>query len=149
VILPRWSIVASATTISTPAEFRHGEFPASSCLLVARAGFCVTGDQIGVQLLVLSLDRADLRFRSTDVLRVDIEDADQRFPRVRGHPPSLLWITLDRVGGNQYEREHEDDLDEQIDERGQGDIAIPVGPVPLHHRRYSTLLRMKREASMR
>ena len=26
------------------------------------------------------------------------------------------------------EREHEDDLDEQIDERGEGDIAIPAWP---------------------
>ena len=118
-------------------------------MFLARAGFGVTGLQIVFQLLVLALDLRDLGARVAQAPGIDVEDADQRFPRLGRHPAPLVRLIPHHVGGNQDEGEHENDLDEQIDERGERDVAVPGKSVPPDHRRYSTLLRMKREASMR
>src|SRR5262245_2263471 len=117
--------------------------------LVTRARLRVAGLQVVLQLVGPVSDGRELGARVPDSAGVDIEDADERLPDLGRHPARLSRLIAHDVGGNQDEREHENDLDEQIDQGRERDVAVPGDSVPADHRRYSTLLRMKREASMR
>jgi len=108
-------------------------------LLITRAGFGVTGEQIVFRFLVLALDLRDLNARIADAPGIDIEDADQRFPDFGCHPASLVRLIFHHVDGDQYQREHEDDLDEKIYERRERDVAIACKSVPPDHRRLFNL----------
>ena len=116
---------------------------------LARAALRVARVQVILQPGVRARDRRDLRRDVPEGPRIDVEDADQRLPGLGGHPAPFARLAVHHVGGDQDEHEHEDDLHEQIDQRRERDVPVVGEARAAAHRRYSTLLRMKRDASIR